>query len=364
MKIIHLINEEKITLSVIEAFETVSPNENLYVIFKKKNSIPELLSLANVVYSTDFKPDESLEYEKIFIHFLDIRKVIFIEKKLDLKKHIYWFIWGGDIYNRPEIGFSIFSKQTISLLFKIRSVKEFVRLISNPIRGNFFSMGKIKRFTPFITNLVTSIDGDVKLVNNIFHIKAKQSIFNYYSISDNLEPPTLVKALPNILLGNSGHPTNNHTDVLKHLANNDTLFNNIYVPLNYGDTKYISALIDLGTRILGEKFIPLTTFIPLEAYNKILSDCDLAIFNSFRQQAFGNIISLLSLGKTIYLNRNNSIYEYLVSNGFSLFEMSEIDWNLELKLISEPDRLKNIEIAKKLFSKATALELVKKLINE
>ncbi|MDM1527398.1 TDP-N-acetylfucosamine:lipid II N-acetylfucosaminyltransferase [Myroides odoratimimus] len=364
IKVIHLVNDEKITKNIITYFENSDKVENLFILFKCTDEGLNKYDDSCVFNSKDLLfRDFIVDYDAVYIHFLDIHKVRFIKKNFTIIKNVHWFIWGGDIYNRPEIGNSIFSNRTVSTLLKIRFVKEFVRIITNKVRGSLFSMGEIKEFVRNnVDKLVTTIEEDAQLVNRVFKTNIKFGEFIYYTVGNDLKDIDLKKeGAFNILLGNSGHPTNNHIDVLEALSLKKEEFEKVIVPLNYGDKLYIKKVVEVGNRLLGKQFVPLLKFMALEEYNRILDSCDIAIFNNYRQQGFGNVVSLLSLGKTIYLSEKNTIYSYLLRNGVEVRKL-DID-SFSLKRIEHQELKKNREIVFKLFSNINVINMQKKLYN-
>ncbi|WP_083234102.1 TDP-N-acetylfucosamine:lipid II N-acetylfucosaminyltransferase [Candidatus Marithrix sp. Canyon 246] len=75
----------------------------------------------------------------------------------------------------------------------------------------------------------------------------------------------------------------------------------MFVPLSYGDPKgvYIKEVISTGTKIFGDKFIPMTEFMDFDKYLNFLGSINITIFNHNRQQAMGNTITLLGFGKKV-----------------------------------------------------------------
>ena len=87
----------------------------------------------------------------------------------------------------------------------------------------------------------------------------------------------------------------------------------VYVPLSYGDKEYVHRVIKSGRDLLGEKFVPMTDYMDVDEYYKHLSQIDIALFGMKRQQALGNIMALLYMGKKVYL-REHSVLEHYSSN--------------------------------------------------
>jgi hypothetical protein len=95
-----------------------------------------------------------------------------------------------------------------------------------------------------------------------------------------------------------------------------------------------------------------------EEYTAYLSDIDLAIFNHKRQQAMGNIIGLLSLGKKVFIRSDISPWPYFKGKGFELFD-TKLAW--DLSPLSAESAVKNIKAASIAFND-TALSAAWQLV--
>ena len=104
----------------------------------------------------------------------------------------------------------------------------------------------------------------------------------------------------------------------------------VVAPLTYGDEKYIHSVIQHGSDLLGNKFMPLTQLMTPVEYNKYLSTIDVVILNHRRQQGFGNIVIALYFGAKIFIRREVSTWDYL-SNAMNCFihdtgELANLDF--------------------------------------
>ena len=123
-------------------------------------------------------------------------------------------------------------------------------------------------------------------------------------------------------LGNSATDTNNHLDALDYLKSIQWQ-GEIVVPLSYGSAEYREKIIEYGVKNFGEKFIPLVDFIPLEQYHQLMNSCGIVWMNHIRQQAAGNILTAIYMGKVVIMNHNNNLYKTLKEWGI-YFESQEI----------------------------------------
>lgn len=267
-KILHIMKPEKFNVPFINFIENNFDIINHKFLFLSKKNYDYGLSDDHnpifIKYNYFSLLKELYSSDKIILHGLwknNFILLLFLNSYL-LKK-CYWSIWGGDLYPINNI--------------------------------NWIKRQVIKKMGHF----VTYIKGDYELIKKNFEIKGQyhESIM-YISNLYNKNKLTIKKDnFINIQIGNSGFESNNHKEVFNKLI----LFKDenikIYVPLSYGKDSYINEIINEGRNLFGDKFIPITEFMPFDKYLQFLASIDISIFAHNRQQALGNIITLLGLGK-------------------------------------------------------------------
>lgn len=244
-----------------------------------------------------------------------------------LLKKCNWVVWGGDLYHHKT---------------RKRSIKSDIY--------EFLRKSIIKRFD----GVITHIKGDYKLAVEWYGFKGNY----YYSFlypsnlykENNLIRPKLNKEVINIQLGNSADSSNNHIEMLRKLSIFKCENIKIICPLSYGgSTKYIDEVIETGNNIFGDKFEPLIDFLDHDRYLKLLADIDIALFNHDRQQAVGNITSLLSLGKKIYIKENITTWDFCLSHGLTVYSIDNLD--SLLKPLESKEKKNNKIVMEKNFTK-------------
>jgi len=263
--------------------------------------------------------------EKIILHGLwseRILQMLYLQPWL-LKK-CYWVMWGGDFYF--------------------------------PEKHSWIKKQVIKRMGHFITY----IKGDYELVQKWYGAKgAYHECFMYPS---NLYKEYDIKpkehSTINIQLGNSADPTNNHIEIFQNLTKCKDVNIQIFTPLSYGNEAYAKMVILKGKEHFGEKFIPLTEFMPLEKYLEFLSDIDIAIFAHKRQQAMGNIITLLGLGKKVYMRSDITPWELFKNIDVKVYDVE----NINVDTINDDVKQHNQNRIKEHFSKENYLRQLSQLL--
>lgn len=283
------------------------------------------LLLLRLMYSAD----------KIILHSLfNFNVLIILACNPYLLKKCYWVIWGGDLYS------FMFPKN--SLKYKLKET----------IRGFV-----IKR----IGFLLTYVKGDVDLARR--HYGARGEYIETIGYLSNVIPSNIPvsennKKNINILVGNSADPTNNHFDALDKLAKFKNEDIQIYVPLSYGDKDYAKKVIDYGKSLFGDKFNGITEFIPYNEYICFLKNIDIAVFNHQRQQAMGNTINLLAMGKKVYLKEGTTQKEFFNDLAVQTFNIDNI--NLSINFSGKI----NFQILEKYFSRQNLEIQWKKILED
>lgn len=260
--------------------------------------------------------------DKFFLHNLSVNiyeLFLFFLFPALLKKSI-WLIWGGDLYcyRSPRKGI-------------IDHVVEIAR----------------KRVIRNIAVIASLTEGDYRLAAQWYGVNTKHIRLDYFNESItkilneivNVENKKDMSTI-NIMVGNSATITNNHMEVLEKIEKFAEHDIRVYVPLSYGNMEYGWQVEKVGKRLLGDKFVPLKTYMSQEEYYSLLNCMDIAIFNNDRQQAIGNIMALAFLGKKIYLKEDTSMWNEWVTQGRFVFHTID---ELEVQF----DEFKRLEVKEK-----------------
>ncbi len=331
---LHLLWDEKIVKRIIKTFDTVFPDNNIYVIWENQNHINKDLEERGDVYYIHGINDKKIseivfsEIDKVIVHALDTAKIDFIESYIDKSKPIYWLLWGAEIYNGllSYRGFPVFYKNYYPKTFRSR--------FSHVVKRLGFLSSDNRKFLKFIRDNNVSMlccKEEYDIFRRYFpkHTKNLANIdsFFYYPIDEILGEELSDKTAQGnvIMLGNSGSFTNNHEYVFEHLKNIDLRDKTIVAPLNYNGTiEYRNFINAKGKELFGKNFTGLMEFLPLEDYNKLLLKAEVALFGNWRQEAVGNIVIELYLGSKVFLSRKSPLLKHYKSVGLMIFELEGI----------------------------------------
>ncbi|WP_172656310.1 TDP-N-acetylfucosamine:lipid II N-acetylfucosaminyltransferase [Halomonas sp. PR-M31] len=278
------------------------------------------------------------KYDKIILHGLFNKYVVFI---LALNPKIlgrcYWIIWGGDLY----------SYQNEKTTLKERLV-EWCR----------------RKIIPDIGHLVTYIPGDIDLARQWYGAKGSyiesfvypSNLYKSLNLPERRQRPKKTKAT--VLVGNSASRSNEHCEAFERLKMLPEGNIKIICPLSYGNRRYARKVMTEGERLFSEDFIALTEFLPLEEYLEILAEVDIACFAFRRQQAMGNMITLLGSGKTVFIRKNITPWSMFEELGVKVFDLDNIG---SVRLDDETAK-RNREIISSYFSKERLIHQLKDIL--
>jgi len=336
-KILHVFYNDKFIQPFIDFIEENNiAGEHTYLYFGGETGEKFPYHKGDNVYVFDYEKGivervkVSIRYfhkvDKIILHSLiNHYTVRFLFFQPWLLKKSYWLIWGGDLY------YHIFSKDT-----KKYRLYEFFR----------------KRVIKKMGYIITDIKGDYQLAQKWYKTDAKHfssimypsNIYKNYPIKETKKKE---KDYINILIGNSAHSSNNHFEIFDILKKYKDRNIKIYAPLSYGDKSYAQKVIKVGKEIFSNKFEAITEYMPFDDYISFLNDIDIAIFAHNRQQAFGNIITLLGFGKKVYLKKEVTTWDNLKEYNLNIYDIKEFG----LELLPQNLADENIEIIKRDFSR-------------
>jgi hypothetical protein len=209
-----------------------------------------------------------------------------------------WVYWGGDVYHFR------FEPRTLS-----HALRERLRRAVIPA-------------LPLVGGLVP---GDFEVLRTHYGTRARY-VPTFYPLPMDpgalqpVEPPAVRSGPVTLLVGNSGDPSNRHAWLLRALARFRGEDVRILAPLAYGERGHIAAVIALGRELFGERFTPLTEFLPPEQYSRLLREVDAVLMNHPFQQGLGNLVALLLLGKKVYVRSDTTSFPWFQDLGVSVFD--------------------------------------------
>ena len=351
--ILHLLEDEKFVDVIVDQFESVAPDQSVYLIVLADINI-EVKYIKTRHPNMVFDVIDGCKTQEYLNH-LDQFKVVMLHNffhtyKHDLvrryqsKVHFHWMCWGGDLYN--SLDFKLYGPQTKQL---VRNQKNFNGKLGVILQSIFPVLWYRFYLKP---RRLPSMHHDTKLFR---HIRSCSTVIpkEYDIIKKTLNP--FIQYMPlkygdltsfvgndnaicndvNFLIGNSASQTSNHLEAFDFIKSYCSDTQKVVMPLSYGDMDYAEHIINKASELFGDKAMPLTTFLNIQDYNKILLSCGNVVMNHYRQQAMGNIIIALYRGARVFFSSRNPVLDYLNDLDMWCFELADLSNQNDLPSFSE-----------------------------
>lgn len=353
ISILHLASDEKFINAANMIFEEAFPESNLFVIpqsrFNKQlRYVKPVRNIQTVGLShrlLNELTNRAKNYDCIFLHGITPFNSSFALKS-DQWKKITGILWGAELYsdeNFPDG--NLLGRLTAAIPEQKMKpgIKDWFKAIGRKVLypGTHEDNTAVGLASPKLNFLAIPYEEELKFfqARNILSPGCKMIPFTYfpleYIVQGNEE---LTISGNDILLGNSAYKTNNHLEAFQILKEINTGNRRIVTPLSYGNAYYGDLIATKGREVFGNQFYGVREFMPINKYNELLQTCGIAIMNHYRQQAVGNIFSLVWMGSKVYLNEQNTVFQYLKRIGIQVFSIEK-----DLKK-PEPSVLENLPI--------------------
>lgn len=360
-QILHIAPDEKFINGAYRLFEKAFPGCNKFVIVKPSANPPiryldgELLKAAYFeIKSTgivDRLKEISDRHSVTVLHGVNNINGSVFQRSVK-KDRFMAVIFGAEVYNSGILNNELMGPKSRKL-YELTQRKNFIDALKDLYRA--FKYRHVDYPDEInIKEVLYSIDvfgalpgrSSEMLSQNLFNPTVQKVPFTYYPIDFIIKDEEMRSSGPDIFLGNSASATNNHLEAFDLLKKFDLEDRNIVTPLSYGSKKYAKEIINEGLNIFNNRFKPLTSFVPIEEYNKIISSCGIVIMNHYRPQAMGNIIASLYLGAKVFLN-DTEIYRYFNQLGCHIYLIDkDLKSQEAFNLLTEEQVKDNQEILK------------------
>ncbi|MFT6849650.1 MAG: dTDP-N-acetylfucosamine:lipid II N-acetylfucosaminyltransferase [Sphingobacteriales bacterium] len=338
--IFHISPDEKFINNTYYQFEKLYPGRNTFFILvtNSTQSLKRVTPEKEIfVYKQSGKKMEMLaekipEGSIVICHGLGFFRSRLINL-LPPKSIPIWIVWGTEYYHNQKIikWNQILGEKTFNHFVGKNSLerigftlkKRVGKLIDFLKFGEVNTEAEILKAMRRVKHIGILYPEEFEFIKKRINIKAQYLPFSYYPIEQMVSDKEAFVTDSNILLGNSAYFTNNHLEafeILKKLPLNNK---NIITPLSYGKGDYQRKILSIGKKELPYNFAPLVKFMPIQEYNNYILQCGIVVMNQYRQQAVGNIMTMLWHGAKVYLDERNSLYSYLKRIGIVVFSVKK-----------------------------------------
>lgn len=377
-KILHLALDEKFVDMAYREFEKVFPGQNKFVVFSDPSKPFRLVKnqpfkkLGWLGLLKFILKQEAAGYDFVVVHMLHPKAAALVNWAPKGVKFI-WIGWGYDYYDLiyPQKQ-DMLGPITSRLFEEIGNRGEKTKPFQHTIKDALRFLAKILLHYNDKRRALRRISLFAPVLPNEYGLLAQKlceeklpplAVWNYGTLEDDFVAGFENECVEgnNILLGNSATFEGNHLDVFDMLSGMDMGGRRIIAPLSYGDPVYKERIIQAGQKMFGPAFDPMIEFIAFTDYVNRIKSCGFVIMNHVRQQALGNIITLLYLGAKVFLREENPIYSFLRSNGAVVFPISSLKDELQERL-GQKDLMKNREVLRKIWSRDVMRKKTRNLI--
>lgn len=361
-KVVHLISDAKFAPSQKKVFETFYPGKSLYVLSSEvkydENSFDDVdciyinKSDRNEWKKIEDKCDGKIDY--VFVYYAissHINIALYLQKKYGCK--IYWMFFGADLYSPLYVRYNypLFDCVKLDFFHKIKK-----RLIG------YYRWPLFKKFVKRVDSFCFWNPYDLELLKRYIPCNPKFRMYTHGTGSKpNYDYDFPEKIKNQVQVNHSASFTGNHITVLRKLSDLD--FDrklNVLMPLSYGSQSVLHKVesyvksVNLGTTILKD-------FMPLDEYFKTINSSNSAIFGHNRQEAGGNISSLLRTGTKVFLRNSNNLLQFYRDYGVHIFSFEDDLNSIEdlLTPLSDSQKIENAERLNKVDSYSQVAESLK-----
>ncbi len=328
---LHLTHDDKVLDLFIETATSLGISEDKYLIYTSLSELHYVKSKKALFAPYDSplfwaQIGDIQQYDKIFLHYLSHELVDFVNK-IQTSATIIWVFWGADAFHElPFFREYFFQPETRKLYRKQTHLTPFLSF--NPLKiARYFAFyyhdwhnlkQRLKAFER-IDYFAHYILQDFALIKAHYpQLKATFVPFHYAAI-ETVAGTEIKMQGEHILLGNSADFSGNHIDAMLKMRKWNLGTRKLIASLGYGDDNSRKIVLKKGKQWFGAAFEPLTKFMPLEAYNHILTTIGVAMMPQERSQAAANLMVLVWNGAKLYMAEKSTLYQLFSEYGLHVY---------------------------------------------
>ena len=346
--IVNFVTDDKFIDGVIAFNEKFSPCDVVHIyVFVSDSPLEHFTLIKNEAAITQLTTEEVIPFlrkrhaDAVLLHSL-YSLPLQVTPLIPSKICVIWSSWGYDIYSMM----GTFRLVTMNLFRPL--TKKFLEL-SYVCEENGQADEIYQKAVQRVDFLSTVLPEEFNLIPSLPYFHAKELHYSYITPKEvetyqNVSAPQITGE--NILVGNSGAPTNNHLDIFEKLSKLDLGDRRIYCPLSYAGypLEYKKEVLEDGKKRFGDNFRPFLQFIDKETYFTIVSSCKYAFFGHLRQQALGNIREMLVKGCKVFLDKDSPMYKHFKERSFCVSSIQDdVTKELLQSNIDQQDFFQNIK---------------------
>jgi dTDP-N-acetylfucosamine:lipid II N-acetylfucosaminyltransferase len=377
MKIVHLSNDEKFLPLARSLFEEAFPGQNRYLVAQPRRGAihhvapaPDVSHYHSQRFRSRWIARDLAAADCVVVHLMSSRFAPAL-RHVRADCLVVWIAGGGDYMPliEPRLG-SLLLPSTARLVGGLQPTPRHGRL--RRAWDRLMSGLRSPHRAPAVVSVAERIDvfsanpADARLLREVLpSLRAVHHLIPSFTVEDIFAASKGAMAGPDVLLGNSASPTNNHLEAFSLLRERLPAGGAVVAPLSYGKAPrgYVRAVVEAGSAALDTRFEPITGWLPIEAYNSRIAGCGWVFMNHRRQQAVGNICAALYRGATVYMRRDNLMYGFFTELGVCLLaiEALEADPAAPLQSLTAAQQQRNREVIEARYGRARVVAAIRAL---
>lgn len=318
MKIVHLARDEKFIPLMRELFELAFPGQNHWLIARRSRATlkfvapgPAVRDRAEWWFRTPLVARDVAGADAIVAHSMT---TIFANaiRRAPNRARVAWLGWGYDYYPllSPQLGPALLPQTRALVGADDDEAPQEKVMALTAIAPRLHSFCVLPPEVPMLRRAVPGL-------------VAAHHELPLFTTEDVFERGAASMDGPDVLVGNSATASNNHVEAFE-LLQGRVKEGRVIAPLSYGNLGYGRQVAEVGTRLFGANFDPLTQWMPIDEYNRRIGGCGFVVMNHRRQQAVGNIGAALFKGATVYLRPENPLSAFYRDLGIHLRSTEEL----------------------------------------
>lgn len=361
--ILHLLTDDKFTDYTIEQFSSVDPHSKFVLI--PSNGMMRYVEMQD---KCQIIQQDSSEFKELLRHLGDYTAIILhgmhwghwetpILKQVPDHVKVAWNLWGSDIYGRKDI-----QDTFLTPLNKFAQRLHNIRTFHGENHDWEIDKALFQRIDYCLADELEEFEYVQKYTGNYRMKHLWYAIFNIEKTLGSLIGSRVNG--DNIWFGNCASITANHFDAMYRLLRYGIEDKQVIASLSYNTPWLRNRVSTLGKIIWGKQFVPLTTFLPREEYNRMMLSCGTMIMPAHLPQGHGNILTGLWLGMRVYMSEKSIAYDFFKRIGAHVYSFESDYKTYRYARMTDQEVEESREALRKLYGLDHVMQSVKYIVKE
>ena len=283
------------------------------------------------------------------------------EKWRDSRK--IWVFWSYELYGLPAFSANAYEPFSAHFTWRRRVAGRFARFFTEAIRAAsgrpFYRLSHFQHAVGQLDEMRSFLRADYEATRRLLGVAPRRHAYMSYLSLSQMIPAGL--ATPGasadwIMLNHAAAPEGNHMEILERLARMGGA-QKVLIPLAYGSAAYGARIQAAAERLLKERAVVLSEFMPAANYFQTLQQVQYAVFNHKIQQGLGNLLGLLANGCKVFLRAESPAYKEFLSWGLRVYDIADLNAQALYTPLKPDEAAHNRKLLEERFSEAAVGDL-------